>query len=67
MKNDKDLKISLKDMIKEIKRQDLLTDFKKAILRDIAIIIDIQENGWLGYKIIGTNGYGFKYFYEKVK
>lgn len=59
------MKISLKEMIKEIERQNLMTEHKKAILNDIAIITDVKQNGWLGYKIIGKNGFSFRYFYEK--
>ena len=55
----------VKEMIKEIKRQNLMTNYKKSILSDIAIIIDIKNNGWLGYKVIGKNGFGFNYFYKK--
>lgn len=59
--------MTIQEIIKEIKRQNKMTDFKKDILRDIAIIIDVEHNGWKGYKIIGKNGYGFRYFYEKIE
>lgn len=59
------MKISLKEIIKEIERQNLMTEHKKAILNDIAIIVDVKNNGWLGYKIIGKNGFSFRYFYKK--
>lgn len=56
-----------KEMIKEIERQRLMTDFKKEILKDVVMVLSIKENGWIGYKIFGGNGYHFKYFYKQVE
>ena len=56
-----------KEMVKEIKRQGVMTDFKKDILRDVVMVLPIKENGWLGYKIFGGNGYHFRYFYKQVE
>ena len=55
------------DMIITINEKGLMTDHKKAILQDIAIIIPVNDNGWRGYKIIGKNGYSFRYFYERIE
>jgi len=55
-----------KEMIKTIKEQNVMTEHKKGILRDIAIILEVEKDGWKGYKIIGKNGYSFNYFNEKI-
>ncbi len=59
--------MKLKDMVKEIERQGLMTDHKKEILKDIAIITNVEANGWRGYKIIGKNGFSFRYFYQQIE
>ena len=54
------------EMIKAIKEQGVMTEHKKAILNDIAIITKTEHNGWKGYKIIGKNGYSFRYLNERI-
>lgn len=55
-----------KEMIKTINDKGLMTEHKKAILNEIALIEKIEANGWRGYKIIGTNGFSFRYFNERI-
>lgn len=55
----------LKFIVKQVNDLGEMTDYKKDILRDVAIIVDTKKNGWIGYKVIGKNGYGFNYFYKK--
>lgn len=58
--------MTLKEIIKNINDLGAMTQFKKDILKDVAIVTKVKKDNWLGYKIIGKNGYGFTYFYKKI-